>query len=194
MSQDTSFSPLQMQLKAMPRTCLIPRRDRLLLGDQFLSELRQTLSDQEIAAGHEGKEPSFTAMRNITCPGCTILHCQHNPQAKHGVADPHFSNLLNQRWQHRVEFGALLLQELPIPKLDSERFEIRRYQIANRRNPRLCVTVRERTSNAQCSIVAEIGLKLLFINGIGSPLLDYQTYETAVLDAISAFVARFESM
>lgn len=146
------------------------------------------MTNDEIELGGKGEEPYASQLREISCGRCNIAECIHNrnPRCSRDSADP-LVNLKNGQWHDRIQRGDQLIEELKPRDLDPEHFEVTAFHTASRRNPRLFVTVKRRSSKEEIVLTIEVGERKVAIGNQEYALLPFESVRGLWTTAVKEF-------
>ncbi len=175
-------------LKALPVNCFLSDEPRILCQVFMFELLKEKMSDEEIIAGHEERQPFLDKMRAITCRGCNIVRCQHNFKFAPAGFDV-LQNLMNGQWIERINKADKLFEELlsaeERSRLEKHGINFRVNQMASRKNPKLFISFTK--DEKEFYIVVEVGARLLSVNGETEKLTSIDQLRGKVLGAKTFF-------
>ena len=96
---------------ALPMSCFLPSEEgkMFLVKSIMLPELKKMMTDEDIIAAHNEKQPYLDRMKKITCKGCSQKKCPHNPRF-HPLNDSILQTLMHGNYADRINKGERLLK------------------------------------------------------------------------------------
>ena len=174
-------------LQAIPQNCFFGGEARIILQVFMFDKVKQSMTDEEIIAGHKEQQPFLNQMREIICRRCHVIRCPHNFNfTPSGFIV--FQELMKGQWMERIgkadRFLAELVSEEKKRLMEKSDISLSTSQMPSRKNPLLFIMLKRNGKHVR--IRCEVGKRILIVEGKRETLTSVKQLRDKIDDAVSA--------